>query len=81
MQQNIGSQTTNSSARAIVPREVLCLNTFDALTNNIVHVPSESLQLFGEINGMIEVLRKVRSKFLKLTLNINWLFPIRCNKV
>ncbi|KAF3685934.1 hypothetical protein FXO37_00129 [Capsicum annuum] len=58
MQQNIGSQTTNSSARAIVPREVLCLNTFDALTNNIVHVPSESLQLFGEINGMIEVLRK-----------------------
>ncbi|KAF3649645.1 hypothetical protein FXO38_17544 [Capsicum annuum] len=54
----VALQTTNSSARAIVPREVLCLNTFDALTNNIVHVPSESLQLFGEINGMIEVLRK-----------------------
>ena len=37
MQLVVDSQTTNSDAREIVPKEVLCFNTFDALTNNIVH--------------------------------------------
>ncbi|WMV57114.1 hypothetical protein MTR67_050499 [Solanum verrucosum] len=33
----VDSQTMNSGAREIVPKEVSCFNTFDALTNNIVH--------------------------------------------
>ncbi|PHT30596.1 hypothetical protein CQW23_29817 [Capsicum baccatum] len=45
------SQTTNSSNRPIVQKDVLCLNTFDALTDTIVHVPSQSLQPSGEQHG------------------------------
>jgi len=37
VQQVVDSQTTNSGAREIVPQEVMCFNTFDALTNNFVH--------------------------------------------
>ncbi|KAH0773825.1 hypothetical protein KY290_010962 [Solanum tuberosum] len=37
VQQIVDSQTTNSGAREIVPQEVMCFNTFDALTNNFVH--------------------------------------------
>ncbi|KAH0707578.1 hypothetical protein KY289_012654 [Solanum tuberosum] len=33
----VDSQTMNSGAREIAPKEVSCFNTFDALTNNIVH--------------------------------------------
>ncbi|KAH0779142.1 hypothetical protein KY290_005569 [Solanum tuberosum] len=33
----VDSQTINSGAREIVPQVVMCFNTFDALTNNIVH--------------------------------------------
>ncbi|KAH0662431.1 hypothetical protein KY284_027362 [Solanum tuberosum] len=33
----VDSQTMNPGAREIVPKEILCFNTFDALTNNIVH--------------------------------------------
>ncbi|KAG5621853.1 hypothetical protein H5410_007071, partial [Solanum commersonii] len=33
----VDSQTMKSGAREIVPHEVMCFNTFDALTNNIVH--------------------------------------------
>ncbi|KAH0632822.1 hypothetical protein KY284_035608 [Solanum tuberosum] len=36
-QQPTSSQAKNSSARAIVPEEVPCLNTFDALLDNIVY--------------------------------------------
>ncbi|PHU08826.1 hypothetical protein BC332_20686 [Capsicum chinense] len=45
------SQTTNSSDRPIVQKDVLCLNTFDALTDTVVHVPSQSLQPSGEQHG------------------------------
>ncbi|KAH0749163.1 hypothetical protein KY290_028395 [Solanum tuberosum] len=31
----VDSQTMNSGAREIVPKEILCFNTFDALTNTI----------------------------------------------
>ncbi|WMV59274.1 hypothetical protein MTR67_052659 [Solanum verrucosum] len=37
VQQIVDSQTTNSGAREIVPQEVMCFNTFDALTNNFVY--------------------------------------------
>ncbi|KAH0635830.1 hypothetical protein KY289_035745 [Solanum tuberosum] len=56
-QQIVGSQATNSSARAIVPEEVPCLNTFDALLDNIVlnasiqEIPSLSLELLDEQHG------------------------------
>ncbi|KAG5577421.1 hypothetical protein H5410_057555 [Solanum commersonii] len=33
----VDSQTMNLGAREIVPQEVMCFNTFDALTNNIMH--------------------------------------------
>uniref|UniRef100_M1DXQ7 Uncharacterized protein n=1 Tax=Solanum tuberosum TaxID=4113 RepID=M1DXQ7_SOLTU len=33
----VDSQTKNSGAQEIVSKEVMCFNTFDALTNNIVH--------------------------------------------
>ncbi|KAG5572356.1 hypothetical protein H5410_062122 [Solanum commersonii] len=33
----VDSQTMNLGAREIVPKEVSCFNTFDGLTNNIVH--------------------------------------------
>ncbi|KAK4716656.1 hypothetical protein R3W88_014994 [Solanum pinnatisectum] len=33
----VDSQIMNSGAQEIIPQEVMCFNTFDALTNNIVH--------------------------------------------
>lgn len=37
MQQTVGSKTTNSSAQAIVPKDVPRFNTFEDLSNNIVY--------------------------------------------
>ncbi|KAH0635074.1 hypothetical protein KY290_037841 [Solanum tuberosum] len=37
VQQVVDSQTINLGAREIVSQEVMCFNTFDALTNNFVH--------------------------------------------
>lgn len=59
MQQIVDSQTTNSSAQAIVQKEVPCLKTFDDLSINIVY--EINLKWLSLIKPFID-LRKVKKR-------------------
>ncbi|KAG5577414.1 hypothetical protein H5410_057548 [Solanum commersonii] len=56
----VDSQTMNSGAREIVPQEVMCFNTFDALTNNIVHEINSS-----QVNSTNELVISKENKVAK----------------
>ena len=63
MQQIVGSQTTNSSAQAIVQKEVPCLKTFDDLSINSVY--EINLKWLSLIKPLID-LRKVKKRMCRI---------------
>ncbi|KAG5614017.1 hypothetical protein H5410_013841 [Solanum commersonii] len=66
VQQVVDNQTTNSSAREIVPQEVMCFNTFDALTNNFVHEINSS-----QVNSTNELV--ISKKKQGATSTLRWI--------